>query len=228
MLTGKIYIPYMDYDPEHGFDADLGFTTRQQYVDYLMADYQRNKLSIVSNNGRFSCSNPYINAMSPSERLHYEKKLRQTIERHTKYYEVPMEIRDMNGNEQAIDNLIRFYQTKEMFIARISFNRSIQLEEAYMEFRTWLSDSMKIMKSNRLDMEMKLNSLTPIDFKVSFGNDSNAILYESKLLEAYSMTSYSVLVKNIIFVNQPFNLNIGNKPSVLEQQRAMAGQRMMR
>lgn len=188
----KFYIPYSDYDAMTGFDAGIEMS-EEEYTNYLNNYYQQNKLSMseIMGGGR---------GMSPQANMQYEETVKKNILAHTKYYEVSANLLDMNGKEQKIDDLIKYYQKNEMFINRVIFNDSISNSDAYSEFRTWAIDSKRILDSNRLDENTKLLSLTPVDFKVSFGKDSNALLNSCKMLEMYTPNSFAILIKQIVFV----------------------------
>lgn len=173
-MKATLYVPYIDYDVENGFSSNIELSG-QNYIDFL------------NNN----LENPYIQ---------YEQ-LKKSKENNYSYHTASITLLDINSQDETIDNLLKYYQTGEMFINQFYFDNIEQLEDIYDDFKIWSRESYEINNSQKLTDDMKIASLPTKEFKISFGENSNAILTNCKLVERFTNRRYAVLVEKIIFVN---------------------------
>lgn len=186
-MKAKLYIPYVDYDSENGFVANIQMN-EEEYVKYLTDGYMQSKFaidSLMNGNHNFNQNNTHNKTYDNNNKY--------------KYYEANISLLDINSQEENIDNLIKYFQTKEMFINQLYFDNIETLEDVEEDFKFWYKESKSINDSTKLNEDMKLLSLPTKEFKISMGNNSNAILKECKLLDRFSPKRYAILVKEIIF-----------------------------
>ena len=186
----KIYIPFQNYDAETGFNTNITFT-EEEYVNYITSEYNRNKLTFDDMNN-FSMGAMNQNNTVPSWMKKKEK---------VSYIEGDASLLDIDNNEETIDNLLGYFKSGEMFIEQFFFDENPKLEDIYDEFKIWFRESEQINRSSKLTDDENLRFLPKKEFKVSFGEKSNAILHDCRLMERFSSRRYAVLVDKIEFVN---------------------------
>lgn len=184
-MNAKIYIPYIDYDPKNGFKADLDLSG-EDYVNYLNKEYSSDR--IFFNGGEIQ-----YNGYGKKENIKQQKDY--------SFYEVNVNVYNIKGEDETIDELLKHFKNREVFATQIDFKNLYNNEDAYYEMNTWFKESYMINSSDKITDEIKLKYLPTKDFKLSFSKDSNAIIRNCKLLDRYDKTMYVLLVDEIIFVN---------------------------
>lgn len=199
-MKATLFLPYAIGDPVKGFKYDDPNFTDRMYIQIMTEDYNQYKdsiNSIVSNN--YDRRRDVFNrGLTYSSR---NKIKREYIKQEYQYNSCPCIIRDMYGNEETIDNLIKYYKTGEQFILNMKLLNITKNPDLETEVKMWLKESNHINFSNILSEEEKIFNLPKKDIKVTFTDaKSTAVLKECKILEYYSSNEYAILVKNIIFI----------------------------
>lgn len=184
-MNAKVYIPYIDYDPETGFTTDMNLSG-EDYVNYLNKEYASDRFFLSSNGMQY-------NGYGKKEHINQRKDY--------KFYELSAKIYSINGDDETIDNLLNYYKTHEVFAIQIDFKNLYSNEDAFYEMNTWFKESYAINSSDRITDDIKIKYLPIKDLKLSFGENSSAIIKNCKLLDRYDKTIYVLLVDEIIFVN---------------------------
>ena len=184
-MNAKIYIPYIDYDPETGFTTDMNLSG-EDYVNYLNKEYSSDRIFFNSNGIQYNG---------------YGKKENIKQRRNYNFYEINANIYSIDGEDETIDNLLDHFKTREVFAIQIDFKNLYSNEDAYYEINTWYKESFMINSSDKITDDIKLKYLPTKDLKISFNKNSNAIIKNCKVLDKYDKTIYVILVDEIIFVN---------------------------
>lgn len=183
-MEAKIYIPYIDYDPETGFTANIDLHG-EDYVNYLNKEYSSDRIFFENGNITY---NGYDKKESFKQRDNYN------------FYTLNCKIYSVNGEDETIDNLLNYFKTGEAFAIQIDFKDLLKNEDAYYEINTWYKESYMINSSDKITDDIKIKYLPSKDFKLSFNKDSNAIIRNCKLIDKYDKTVCLLLVDEIIFV----------------------------
>lgn len=180
-MKAKLYIPYNDCDLVNDFQANINFT-EEEYVNYVNNAYKQSKLVMDG-----------LSKVNTYEDMNFKKQ-------RYKFYEADITLLDINTEDENIDNLIKYFQTGEMFIVQLYFDNIEQMEEIDEEMRFWYRESEKINTSIKLSQDIKLKSLPTKNLKINFGDNSTAVLDECRLIERYSCKRYAILVQKITFI----------------------------
>lgn len=199
-MKATLYLPYAIGDPVKGFRYDDPNFTDKKYFEIMTEDYDRYKDSvntIVSHNFDRR-RNIFNSGLIFGSR---NKIKREYVKQEYQYNSCECFIRDMKGNDESIDNLIKYYRTGEQFIIMLRLKNMSANPDLETDMKMWLIESNHINHSNKLTEEEKIYNLPKKDFKITFTDaKSSAIFKECKILEGYNASEYAVLVNKIIFV----------------------------
>ena len=155
-------------------------------------------------------STSYGNNMSINN---YEKRKINVKPQEYKYHECDCNIRGSNGYDITPSELDRLWANKEQFILFVYLNQSEVEKKPDLEtdLKMWMTDSKKIMVSDRLSEEEKIFHLPKKDFKIDF-DKSHAILKNCKFAKIMStsrdkfgkvpVNSFAMIVERIIFTKK--------------------------
>ena len=128
-------------------------------------------------------------------------------------HECDCNIRGSNGYDITPSELDRLWANKEQFILFVYLNQSEVEKKPDLEtdLKMWMTDSKKIMVSDRLSEEEKIFHLPKKDFKIDF-DKSHAILKNCKFAKIMStsrdkfgkvpVNSFAMIVERIIFTKK--------------------------
>lgn len=199
-MKSTLYLPYAIGDPVKGFRYDDPNFTNRKYIQILTEDYNKYKDSvdaIVHNN--FNSRN---HSFSGSLWFGSKNKLkREYVKQEYQYNSCECHVRDIKGNDETIDNLIRYYKTGEQFIVILKLINMGKNPDLETDMKMWLRESNHINRSDALTDEEKIYNLPKKDFKMCFNDaKSCAIFKDCKIVEGYNASEYAVIVGKIIFV----------------------------
>lgn len=194
-MVATLFVPYSNGDCINGFQYERGTITQKEYVRIMETEYDKYRDSIDETVRTSFSKNMSINPF---------QKQNNKYKQQTFYYnECRCNVLDIKGINCEIDELIRYYQTKEEFIIILDVKNLTSNPDVESDLKQWVSDSNKINNSYRLTEEEKIFNLPKKDFKLKFTNEgSTAILKECKLLEYQGFGKFAILVKNIIFIRE--------------------------
>lgn len=197
-----LYVPYSIGDPQKGFQYNDKTFTDRKYIQILTEEYNSYKdaISMMVDNSYYRARNVFGNSLSANN---FKKIHREYTKQNYEYNSCECKLYTMNGTDENIDNLIRYFQTGEQFIVIMEMAGLSKNPDLETEFKMWVKESMHIEHSNRLSDEEKIFNLPKKDMKITFDEaKSSAILKECKIMEAYSGKSYAILVNKIVFVTK--------------------------
>lgn len=199
-MKATLYLPYAIGDPVKGFRYDDPNFTDRKYIQIMTEDYNRYKdgvsMLVSSNYDR------QRNIFGGSLWFGIKQKIKRNyVKQEYQYNSCECIVRNIKGNDETIDELIRFYRTGEQFIIILKMIKLASNPDLETEMKMWLKESNHINHSPRLTEEEKIFNLPKKDFKMTFSDaKSSAIFKECKMVEGYSASEYAVLVNKIIFV----------------------------
>lgn len=192
-MNATLLVPYSYSDPEHDFDygREVSF---KEYNERMIETYRKYRPMIDRNIRRLG-SNIAINNEGQKERTNYRQQ-------NVYMSETKAIVCDMNNHRISIDELIRYFQTGEMFIIDLQLPIYDQNEELEPEINSWILETLKINKCPDLDDEDRIRGYTKRDLKLVFeGSNSSAILRNTKLVDVVNNHTFAFLVEQIKFSN---------------------------
>lgn len=192
-MNATLLVPYSYSDPEHDFDygREVSF---KEYNERMIETYRKYR-PIIDRNIRRLGSNIAINNEGQKERTNYRQQ-------NVYMSETKAIVCDMNNHRISIDELIRYFQTGEMFIIDLQLPIYDQNEELEPEINSWILETLKINKCPDLDDEDRIRGYTKRDLKLVFeGSNSSAILRNTKLVDVVNNHTFAFLVEQIKFSN---------------------------
>lgn len=192
-MKATLYVPYSNGDCVNGFQSDRGEIPAQQYAKLVVDEHYKFRDGIDSTvRARYS-QNMSINTF---------EKIKNKYKQQTFYYnDCPCHVYNIEEQDATIDELIRYFQTKEQFILILALQNMKENPDLETDMKMWTRESMKITRAPQLTEEEKILNLPKKDFKIKFIDaKSCAILKECKLLEMRGQHVYAIVVNNIIFV----------------------------
>ena len=199
-MKATFYLPYSVGDPINGFKYDDPTFTDRKYIEIMTEDYNRYKDSVdlAVNNNFGRSGNAFFGTLTTAS---HNKIKRQYTKQTYQYNHCPCIIRDIKGNDESIDNLLRFYKNGEQFIIILKLLDITSNPDLESDVKAWIKESNHINFSSRLTDEEKIYNLPKKDFKITFENaKSSAICKECKIFESYSPSEHAILVNKILFV----------------------------
>ena len=206
-MQAKLYFPVPDYDDSRfEYKGQLG---AQQYINSLYDSYnqgnaQLSKLRTYQGaNNKFMFTSSSM-AMLQSSRSRQNRGVKKARDDFYKYVPVNVIIRNTQGDDESIDNLISYYQTGEPFAIIVKFpNKFSELDpDIDTELKYWAKDTAKINRAPRIHPEKKFMMLPSKNLRVEFGKDSYAVLRDVKISQKYGSWEYAFIVQEIIFTKQ--------------------------
>ena len=199
-MKATLYLPYAVGDPVKGFRYDDPNFTDKKYIQIMTEDYNRYKDSVnmlVSSNYDRRRNVFWGSLWSGSK----HKIKRSYVQQEYQYNSCDCFVRNIKGDDQSINELIKFYRSGEQFIIILKMIKLTSNPDLETEMKMWLKESNHINHSPKLTEEEKIFNLPKKDFKLTFTDaKSSAIFKECKMVEGYSASEYAVLVNKIIFV----------------------------
>lgn len=190
-MKATLLIPYIPI--KENFDAP--YISPEDYIK-MLEDEQRKTSALIKNSNiggsriRYNSSNNMVN------NYHVEKPVN--------YYEFPVTIFDINGQPENTNNLIRYYQTKEMFIMIIDMgieNTGINnYDDIMSDIKFWVRNSLKIQNDKDIDPDSKLRLLPEKTFRLLINKNATAELENCRLVEEQSNMKLAMIVKTITFL----------------------------
>ena len=205
-MNATLYFPVPDYDDSRfEYHGDIG--SGQAYANRLYDSYRQGSaqlsgLCTYTENGRARFTSGSMGLLMGGHARSQPR--RRPFENAMKYSPVNVVIMDSNGDDETIDNLIRYFQNNEPFPIIVKFpNKPSELDpDIDTELRYWHRDSVKINNERRVDEETRFRMLPTKDIRVDFGPDSHAVMSGVRLLQRYGSWEYAWLVMNITFTKE--------------------------
>lgn len=199
-MKATLFLPYAVGDPVKGFVYDDPNFTDRKYIQIMTEDYNNYKDSVnMAINSSYNRGGGFFG--SGLAFLTKNKIKREYVKQEYQYNSCECTVRDMYGNDETIDNLIRYFQKGDQFIIILKLHNMSKNPDLETEMKMWLKESNHINFSNRLTEEEKIYNLPKKDFKLTFTDaKSSAIFKECKIVEGYSTSEYAIIVNKIIFV----------------------------
>lgn len=194
-MNATLYVPYSNGDCVNGFQYEKGTISKQEYVRIMETEYEKYRDSIDETVRSSFSRNMSINPFQKQDNKYKQQ---------TYYFnECLCNVLDIKGEDCTIDELIKYYQTKEEFVIILCVKNLTSNPDVESDMKQWVRDSNKINSSYKLTEEEKIFNLPKKDFKLKFTKEgSTAILRECKLFEYVGFGKFAILVKNIIFVRE--------------------------
>lgn len=193
-MNATLLVPYNYSDPE--FDFDYGREVSFKEYNEKMIETYRKYRPIIDRNIHRLGSNIAINNEGQKERTNYRQQ-------NTYMSETKAIVCDMNNHRISIDELIKYFQTGEMFIIDLQLPIYDQNEELEPEINSWILETLKINGCPDLDDEDRIRGYTKRDLKLVFeGSNSSAILRNTKLVDVVNNHTFAFLVEQIKFSNK--------------------------
>jgi len=197
-MRAVLYVPYSNGDARNGFkyDKEIG---QKEYAAAMVDYYNQHKDGIDS---VF-----YSKGLGKNIAVNGFRKEKVKYNQQTFYYQpVETKVFDIDGKDEKIDELIKFYKTGEQFIvivALLNLSSADETGELESDIKSWTSESIKINRTNRMTEDEKLKSLSKKSLKLKFKDSkSSAILKNCKMVEVYSRNKFALLVESIDFVQE--------------------------
>jgi hypothetical protein len=193
-MRSTLQIPYLPI--KNSFDADD--ITPDDYIKMLEEEHRKTSAMIK---GSGLCSTNII--FKP----HNNAQQRVYADDVFEYYNISANIFDINGNNETIDNLIRYYQTGEMFIMIIDIDDNENhdnYDDIVSDIRFWVNNSLKIHNDADIDQDSKLNLLPEKTFRLLINRNATAELEGCKLIEEQSKLRLAMIVKKITFLKNNY------------------------
>ena len=195
-MRAVLYVPYSNGDARNGFKFD-GEISQKDYAKIMVDQYNQHKDGIDTvfmskGLGRNIAVNPF-------------RKEKNKYKQQTFYYQpVEAKVFDIDGKDENIDELIRFYKTGEQFIviiALLNMSSADESGELESDIKAWTRESVKINKTNKMSEDEKLKSLSKKSLKLKFKDSKScAILKNCKMVEVFSRNKFAFLVESIDFI----------------------------
>lgn len=199
-MRAVLYVPYSNGDCRNGFKYDK-VIDQKTYAKAMVDSYKQHRdgidTMVMYNDGigRNLARNPFR-----KERVSYNQQ--------TFYYQpVEAKVFDIDGKDQNIEELLHYHKTGEQFIvivALLNLSSADESGELESDVKSWISETVKINRCNKMDEDEKIKSLSKKSLKLKFkGSDQNcAIMRNCKMVEAYSRNKFALLVEKIEFFKE--------------------------
>lgn len=200
-MKATLYYPVVMYDDSR-FDYN-GKLEGQEYADYLYSSFNQTNAALSRLQGRdMRIRNDSLYALR-SMNGNSNNKTKRVNDIYT-YLPVEVIIRDSEGDDEKIDNIISYYQSEEPFVIIVKFpNKVGELDEDIdSDLKFWARDTRKINSHPTLHPDAKFMALPTRDIRVVFGENSYAVLENCKILEKYGSWEYAILVQKITFTKK--------------------------
>lgn len=209
-MDAILKVPYTYSDPSNDFDVSDEFVfdgsvesaikwakIKQEHEKLMLNTYKKYKPMIDRNIRRLG-QNIAINNEGAKEKTNFRQQ--QTYLTETKAI-----IRDMNNREISIETLLEYHKTKEPFIIDIQLPIYEKNEELEPEVKAWKRETIRINKE--VDgAEDRLRGFSKRDFRLEFpGNNSSALLKDTKMVDIVNNHTFMFLVDQIIFSKTTVN-----------------------
>lgn len=191
-MIATIYLPFLLYN-EDVFHKKINTYDYVSYADTLINDYNKNKdvVNDYMNSGINNNSTAKFNANNQQNSFSDEEYT---------YCSSTVELTDIDGNSETIDNLLGYFRNKEAFYLFAKFNQDEMDEDVESELKMWERETNKI-NSYPQDEDWKIDNLPTKNLKISINNTAFADLKNCKIMEKYGVSEYAILVQEIIFTN---------------------------
>lgn len=197
-MKATLYYPVVSYDDSR-FDYH-GEISEQDYVSSLYNSFNQSNAVLSRLQGQNMTGS--IQALrSMNGKINNNSK---RIDNIYKYLPVEVVIRDSDGDDEKIDNIISYYQSGEPFVLIIKFpNKVGELDEDIdSDLKFWVRDTRKVNMHPKLNADEKFLSLPTRDMRVMFGENSYAVFESCKILEKYGSWEYAILVQKVTFTKK--------------------------
>lgn len=193
-----LFVPYSNGDCVEGFKYDKPID-RNTYAKIMVNSYKKYRDGVDT-----MMSNDML---GQNIARNYFTKERAKYKQQTFYYQpVECKVFDMDNRPENIDNLLSYYNSGEQFIvimALLNLSSADPSGELESDVKSWVKESLKINKTNKMTEEEKIASLTKKSLKIRFKDSkSSAILRDCKMIEVYSRNKFALLVEKIELVKE--------------------------
>lgn len=194
-------VPYNYGDPKIDFKYEGRELTESAYSKMMVDTYNRYKDGVYD---------MFINDKLGTNIAAYETSKENNTYTQQKYYYDESKVDIFNGaeREMTIDELIRYYQTREPFVIIINMYGMVRDPEdggdpeLETSMKGWSSESLKIIRCPKFSPVEKIQYQSKKSLKLKFDNaKSSAILQNCKMIDVKNKTTFVFLVEKIIFVN---------------------------
>lgn len=194
-MNATLFVPYSNGDCINGFQYEKGTISKQEYVRIMETEYEKYRDAIDETVRTSFSRNMSINPFEKQDNKYKQQ---------TYYYnDCQCKVFDIKGVDCNIDELIKYYQTREEFVLILQITNLVSSPDVESDMKQWVRDSNKINNTYKLTEEEKLFNLPKKDFKLKFNKEgSTGILRECKLLEYMGFGKFGILVKHIDFIRE--------------------------
>ena len=186
----KLYIGYENYDDKkfEGNERDFLMGLHTDMIEYYMYNDDINKKLSSIKDGKTAYFNDLSNKDVSIDELEPEN---------LSYSSCECVIKDANGEDETLDNLLEHFNKGDSFTEVIYFNPN-EMEDIFEEdLMVWVNTNKRLMKDG------EINRSLPKTFSFSLKNKKGieifGVLKDCKILENIDRYSYTLLVGKIIF-----------------------------
>lgn len=166
-----------------------------EYLDYLKSQYVKYKFTIDDvTQSAFKNNTSMINTLGVNKENNHYTSMEYS------FYQAPIVLEDIYGYSETFDKLLYYFRTGEMFPTVIKFKDITENEELEGDFKAWKRETDKLKNSKGVSEADKVKYAPVKDLRLSFGQYSNAILENCKILDVLDVNTYAITVNRIIFV----------------------------
>lgn len=196
-MIAKLYIPYLSYDEKKSFTR---FVPKDQIKnDNVNIIFKENDLNNSENN-TINDLVIYHQEINEINNLNLQDNKNENLEI-TTYDPIDIELINITGQDETLDNLLNYYKTQEQFVSIIRFNIETITEDGESELKLWLKFSNKINTTNSMffSEDQKLLNLPSKTFKLVIDNNAKAYLENCKLVEILDNNCFAMIINKITF-----------------------------
>lgn len=191
--TITLLVPYSNGDAVKGFKYDGGDITEQQYSRLMVDTYNKYKNGVWDTYIERAGMNMAIN--------NYEKEVVHYAQQQYYFDETKVDIFNAAGGEITIDELIRYYQSRNPFILIVDMYKMNENADLETDMKSWLRECVKIKNNPHFSDAEKIQYSSKKNLKIKFDDaKSQAILQNCKMMDYKNGHKFVFIVEKIIFV----------------------------
>lgn len=195
-MIATLHIPYGYGDCVGGFEYGKEID-QATYIKQLIDDYNSHKGGVDQMmTTRFS-RNISINPFQKEKRTYRQQKQSQFL--------VDCYFYNKDFEPLKIEDLLKFYQSDKSFVIVVQFKdiRDVKKEpDVESDLKMWMSETLKIERTDMLTDVEKFKSFSKKDLKISFVESKmSAVLLDTKMVSVYSGNKFALWVNKIRFTN---------------------------
>lgn len=196
-MIATLQIPYGYGDCVGGFEYGKEID-QETYIKQLIDDYNYHKVGVDQMMTTRLSHNIAINPFRKEKREYRQQK--QSI------FSVDCYFSDKNFEPLKIEDLLTFYRQDKSFVIVVQFKdiRDVKKEpDVESDLKMWMSETLKIERTDMLTDIEKFKSFSKKDLKISFRESKmSAVILNTKMVSVYSGNKFALWVDKIRFTDK--------------------------